>query len=67
MTEELKPCPFCHRDKEVRWCIEAEITQQVKSYMAFVYCDDCGCRGPFAINIEEKFTLKHAIEKWNIR
>lgn len=67
MSEELKPCIFCNRTKEVRWRIEAEISEQVRSYMAFVYCDDCGCRGPFAINIEEKYTLLHAIERWNKR
>ena len=49
--EELKPCPFCGKEKitiEERW-------------QYFGYCVNCGCEGPNAP------TKRQAISAWNKR
>ena len=60
MENELKPCPFCGGNAEIRE--HTRIAKQ-KRYTYFrVGCEDCGLRFP-------KFseTIADAIEAWNRR
>lgn len=67
-NEVAKPCPFCGSDDLWMGSEEKEGTV----YPIYVYCDNCGCRGPFAF-VETTDPMgdklddnrKRAIEVWN--
>lgn len=73
---ELKPCPFCGRNK-LRYSIKARNCWGRKKYYVAMSCNICHCYGPVVLiddeslhrsEIERDETFKKkAIEAWNRR
>lgn len=71
MTEELKPCPFKHKDGEVKLTIYDAYNSHIGTYIdgeeiykyehIRVVCQLCDARGPIA------YKAKEAIKLWNAR
>jgi hypothetical protein len=57
MSEELKPCPFCHSDNVFH--LESRLPGYDK-YLYFVNCASCDANGP-----TNKESVEQAIYDWN--
>ncbi len=58
--EELKPCPFCGSESMEM----GEVIAQYDSGSYYIYCQECGARGP---GFTGKGKEGQAINKWNWR
>ena len=61
----IKPCPFCD-NTEVQVLFET-VTKTIActEYIAYIYCDVCGCRGPKSLSIDKEFSKKTVTLLWN--
>lgn len=68
MVEEKKRCPFCGEDEpEILPTIKGT-TQGSRTITAYVYCENCGARGPVSYSQESLEDAEGlAIFDWNDR
>lgn len=68
---ELRPCPWQKPGEEHRLNVELRLRRVEQAnphtYRARVYCETCGCEGPWREANDQGVALERAEDSWNAR